>query len=293
MPNERTGHYTWLDWDFDYEVADKEGLTLRNVKYKNFFILYKGSIPVIRVKYTRDWQPWWPYDCGPFVDQIRWTVDKAWLDPVRGPYRLVKDPVTNNEFIGLKTYTRGTLRWLEIGVYMRIGAYHLYQAWYLTDDADIKARVWSRGLSCNMAHTHHGYFRLDFDIETAGNNAVYFRDNGVWTRYNQEANDYKRPSADFLWDFRNQSSGRGVWIKPGKDDGSADGFSNLDCGIRLYHDAEDRPWPWGAKGDLGDLNGEPVGNGDIVFWYIPHLRHVAHGGGDQWHAMGPNMQVHV
>ncbi len=182
------------------------------------------------------------------------------------------------------------MRYLEIGVYARIGAYHIYQAWYLSETGVVLPRVWSKGLTINMDHTHHPYWRLDFDIDGAANNRVYLRDNNGWWYYPREANDLKNPATNRRWLVRNEVTGRSAWIYSGPNDGHADGFSGIDMGVRLYHQSEDQAWPFGTGG-LGYLNGEYVGNSDIVFWYVAHMFHHAAEGGNAWHWAGPTIVV--
>ena len=84
------------------------------------------------------------------------------------------------------------VRWLEVGVYARIGAYHIFQAWYLNEEGVVQPQVWSKGLTINMDHTHHPYWRLDFDIDGPDHNRVWRFDAGKgWRFYPREANDAK------------------------------------------------------------------------------------------------------
>src|SRR5882762_1054354 len=60
----QSGTTTWPPWVFDWEVKDGAGLALRRVFYQGENVLYKASLPVIRVQYQND-------ACGPFADQIK------------------------------------------------------------------------------------------------------------------------------------------------------------------------------------------------------------------------------
>src|SRR5260370_41180633 len=64
-----SGHVNWGPWDRDWEVKDSTGLAIRNVKYQNEEVIYKASLPVIRVKYDVDGMSG---GCGPYADQISW-----------------------------------------------------------------------------------------------------------------------------------------------------------------------------------------------------------------------------
>jgi hypothetical protein len=69
------------------------------------------------------------------------------------------------------------------------------------------------------------------------------------------------------------------------------GFSKLDVGVRRYNSEEDTGWIFGARGDLGDLNGEGIQEKDVVFWYTAHLPHDAAMGPAAWLAVGPVLKV--
>ena len=70
------------------------------------------------------------------------------------------------------------MKWLELGIYARIGEYHIYQSWHLSEDGELRPVVQSRGLSCNTDHVHHPYWRFDFDINGNGMDQVFVRDDG-------------------------------------------------------------------------------------------------------------------
>lgn len=288
MPNTRTGHINWANWSFDYSVSDSEGLSLLNGAWKGGRIIGKFSMPVIRVKYRRDggWHDWrrvLGLGAGPYADQIRWVLG--------GSHGLQKISNRNNEYVGVTSYSSAGVRWLEISVYARIGAYHIAQQWHLSETGVILPRVWSKGLTINMDHIHHPYWRLDFDIDGTASNTVYFQENRGWFFYPREANDVKDSPRHKRWFVRNDITRKGAWIVPGPNDGQADGFSGIDMGVRLFHPSEEaNPWPFGTGG-LGFLNGEGVAQADIVFWYVAHLHHHASEGGDAWHWAGPTIAI--
>lgn len=273
-----SGHTVWGGWTFDWEVKDNAGIALRNVYFNNELVFYKASLPVIRVRYD--------HSCGPYQDRINWD-------------KLVKISNCGNKKVCQKSYSSGGRNWLEVGVYARIGAYHIYQAWYLSHDGWIGPTMWSKGLQCNVDHDHHPYWRMDFDINGFTSDQVFVYDNNRpnegwgpgWHKYPQEINDVKNPGTDRVWFARDNPTEHGVWVIPGPD-GAADSFSNKDAGVRRYHYAEDQPWPFGAWGHLGYLNGEDVQEKDIILWYVAHLHHEAAEGSDQWHWVGPWLLVH-
>ena len=291
MPDLQSAHIDWYlgHWKFDYSVSDSEGLSLLNGSYRGIPIIGKFSLPVIRVKYLVDggWHDWrrpFGLGAGPYHDQIRWHLGgDHGLQRISGR--------GNNEYVLLNQSTIDGIRWLEIAVYARIGPYHIYQAWYLSEQGHVLPRIFSKGLTINMDHSHHPYWRLDFDIDGPEHNRVWVRDNGQWSFYPKEANDVKNSKTERVWYVQNQETKHGAWILPGKDDGVPDNFSRIDIGVRLYHESEESfPWPFGVGG-LGFLDNESVDDSDVVFWYISHMFHRASEGGDAWHSTGPTIQV--
>src|SRR5512134_33581 len=134
-------HVEWGAWSFDYEVRDNTGLALHNVTYGGEQVLAKASMPVLRVKYVKE-RVWWnPFTwfgsradsgrCGPFQDRLRWQ------DLV---------PIVNcggNKVCVESSIVKG-MKWLELGIYARIGEYHSYQSWHLSEDGELRPVVQSR-----------------------------------------------------------------------------------------------------------------------------------------------------
>lgn len=274
-----SGHTNWGPWRFDWEVRDDAGIAIRNVSYKDELVLYKASVPVIRVKYRND-------ACGPYADRINWD-------------NLLNISNCGGGKVCQRSYASGGRNWLELGVLAGIGAYRIYQVWYLSDDGYIHAVLWSRGLHCDVDHDHHIYWRFDFDIKGAAGDQVFVFDNNRpdqgwgpgWHKHGAELNELKSPATQRVWFGRDSFSGHGLWFLPGSDDGTADGFSTKDAAPRRYHANEDEPWPFGASGHLGYLNGESLQEQDDLLWYVAHLHHEAAEGSSQWHSAGPWLKV--
>lgn len=322
MPNTKTGHIHWGSWDFDYDVSGFEGLTLLNGTYRGRTAIGKFSMPAMRVKYLvdggpLDWRRALGKGAGPYADRIRWKLD--------GDYGLQRIRNRNDEYVGFSTYILEGTQWISLSVYARIGAYHISQQWHLSEDGWILPRVWSKGLTINMDHWHHPYWRLDFDIDGPDSNSVYVHNSGSWTEYRREVNDTKDPDprSDTYWYIRNGKTGQGAWVIPGRDDGHADEFSRLDVGVRRFVDREETaPWAYAPglqpgiswfggipglgvpipvirhnwdwqfdTGELGFLNDEDVSNTDVVLWYVAHMYHHAHEGDDHWGGAGPYIKL--
>ncbi|MCC6966943.1 MAG: hypothetical protein IT391_11775 [Nitrospira sp.] len=296
-------HLEWGRWALDYEIRDNTGLTLRNVSYGGEMVLGKASMPVVRVKYVKE-RVWWnPFTwfgsradsgrCGPFQDRLRWQ-DLA--------------PIANcsDNKVCVDRATVNGVQWLEIGTYARIGEYHLYQAWHFSEDGEMRPILHSRGLSCNTDHHHHPYWRLDIDVNGNGLDQVFVHDRGGpdngwgagWRKYTNERNDVKSPATERVWFVRDQPTGHGLWILPGdgylplKNDGERDKFGDLDVAIRRANPAEDLPWIFGARGQLGyDEDNQGVQEQDVVVWYVAHLPHMAALGPTKWLTLGPTLKI--
>jgi len=299
----RSGHINWQQWSFDWEVRVDTGLALRDVSFDGKTVLNKASMPVIRVKYVKEWPIWHPYSwwplrklsftrqggkCGPFQDRISWG-------------RIKKQAGCSNQKVCVESFFSSGIEWLEIGVFAEIGEYDIYQTWYLSADGQLNAIVQSGGLSCHTDHDHHVYWRFDFAVNGKLNDQVFVFDSGApdsgwgpgWTKYTSELDAEKNPTGNTRWFIRDHVSGDGVWVLPGPDDGTADFFSDRDVSPRLFKPSEDESWGFGSRGDLGYEEGENIQETDIVFWYVGHLSHLVSDGPYPASAfVGPTLRVH-
>jgi hypothetical protein len=268
----RTGSTNWNDWSVGWTVGSaSEGLEIRNVFWKGVKVLYKGSMPVIRVKYDAN-------ACGPYADRIGWTniYDTPWA-PCQGEKVCLRDWGGNI---------------LEIGAYAKLGKYNIYQAWYFTKSGSLEAKMWSQGWHCQVSHRHHPYWRLDFDIDGIPNRIWRFHKPGstwVWQQYQTERDQSVSGLANVGWWIENAAGTHHVIVRPGMTE-NPDAFAPYDVAVRLYRAVEDNGWPWGATGQLGYGNNEPLWNADNVFWWTAHLSHNWNGDDPQgtlWHWVGP------
>lgn len=269
-------------WRFWWRLDDspnQEGIAIRSVRFRDRQLLYKASLPSLRVRYDGP--------CGPYKDPLTYNNAKT---TTRCPTKKVC----------LYTYTSGGLRALGVESYHTIGAYRLTHRWVFWEDGWLMARLYSAGLQCNYDHDHHAYWRFDFDIEGAANDLAleyntYTGQTGWgpgWHTKSHEITRRKNPSSRRSWAIMELNSGRGYHLLPGPNDGHADSFSTSDLWVLRYRGSEDRYGQQGsaASDGLGAyLTGEDTHGKDIVLWYCGHLRHHADEGGDDWHAVGPNL----
>jgi len=269
-------------WKLNYRLADapdEEGIVIREAFYKGKKAFYKASMPSLRVQYDGN--------CGPYKDPLHFNNA---LPTSRCP----------NNKVCIYSYQSGGLWALCIQSYHTIGSYRLTHRWVFWENGVIMPRLYSAGLQCPYNHRHHAYWRFDFDLDGASNDLAleynnYTSDLGWGRGWHPKTSEWKRLknlSSDRRWAILDKATGRGFQIVPGHHDGQSDGFSNGDFWVMKYSGSEDKNGRQGSawSDDLQPyLNGENVDGKDIVLWYCGHLSHEAHGGGDEWHHVGPDL----
>jgi Cu2+-containing amine oxidase len=187
---------------------------------------------------------------------------------------------------------------------MEAGWYRYIQEWRLHKDGTIRPRFKFTAVSnscvCNV-HTHHCYWRLDFDIRTPGNNLVEEYNNPPLipnTNWHKKVYEIKR-NRDYgrlrKWRVRNTESGEIYEVIPGPTDGIADPYGRGDLWVLRYRSTEldDGGSGVGTAADIDKfVNGEPVENQDVVVWYGAHFRHDVHEQGvGECHEVGPTLRL--
>ena len=157
---------------------------------------------------------------------------------------------------------------------------------------------------CNV-HTHHVYWRLDFDVDGALHNAVDefnlppLQDDNYWLPLTYETKRFHEPSCTRWWRVKNINTSDAWEIIPGDNDGTADAYGKGDFWVLRYR--EDRVqaefddgynFTTGGMATSADIdrfvNGERVDDADVVVWYAAHFRHDLRSGGS--HVVGPVLQ---
>ena len=118
-----------------------------------------------------------------------------------GPHHLVKiGGECGDRYVCVKTYTTaaGTPS-IELAVYARIGAYHIYQMWQLNDKGIVSPRVFSKGLSCNLDHWHHPYWRFNVDLDGTTGQRVNIFDGDTLKRLVDQHQSGARDHTAVLW----------------------------------------------------------------------------------------------
>ena len=261
-------------WSLTARLGDypNGALSLHHVHYRGTKVLHKASAPYIRVKYANtsygvfDWMDHHnarPWRTGANAPRIRVHTVKA---------------LSGKQWLAVSTYHQNS---------RNLGDYHINQEWLFMPEGAIVPRMWSAGERTPSDHTHHVYWRLDFDIDTPADHRVYHRGKELLTE--QAGTKDASVSLDY-WRVKNQQSGRSCYIFPGSRDGTSDAFSSKDYWAMQYATAEDRS-AGRTGGEAAEtytvrdanlfamLSGQkgrkpqPLRDQDVVFWYVAHLFH--------------------
>jgi hypothetical protein len=284
------------------------GVELRFVDYRGKRVLYRAHVPILNVKYDGN-------ACGPYRDwQNQEGMIQATGTDVAPGFRLCPSPAQTildtgsdtGNFLGTAIYVQG--QEVVLVNEMQAGWYRYVSEWRLHANGTIRPRFGFSAVSsscvCNVHH-HHAYWRLDFDIRTAGNNRVREFNKpplvglSSWHNKNYEIRRPRDPARNRKWRVENAASGEGYDIIPGPDDGVATAapdwpFPKGDVWILRYRGSEIDDGvvavgpPYEAGLD-GWVNGESIQNKDVVIWYGAHFSHdVTHEPpGSHGHIVGP------
>ena len=287
------------------------GIELRFVDYRGKRVLYRAHVPILNVKYDNN-------ACGPYRDwQNQEGMIQATGTDVASGFRLCPTPAQTiletgsdtGNFLGTAIYADGQEAVLVCE--MEAGWYRYVSEWRLHANGTIRPRFGFSAVSsscvCNVHH-HHAYWRLDFDIRTAGNNRVReFNDPPLfppsnWHNKLYEIRRPRDPARNRKWRVENASTGEGYDIIPGPNDGVATASSDWpfprgDLWILRYHGSEidDGVTATGPPYEAGLdawLTGESIQNEDVVIWYGAHFTHdITHEpAGSHGHVVGPVLQ---
>ncbi|KAI9772738.1 MAG: hypothetical protein M1840_000333 [Geoglossum simile] len=292
------------------------GIELRNVKYKGKSVLYQASVPILNVEYEdkttpdlcgpyyRDWQnSEYPLNCPSARDFT------PWLRLCKTPATTIVDPpfTDGGDFTGVAVSIEG--QEVVLKSQMIAGWYRYTSEWRFDVDGTLRPR-WGFGgvLSgsncvCHVHH-HHVYWRLDFDIVSAGNNLVReFNDPPIFpgTNYHNKVYEVRRekdPGHNRHWEVSNTRWGETYALIPGPHDGVADNFGVGDMWALKYHPGEIDDGVGftstvEARANIDKFkNGEVVEDQDVVIWYAAHFKHnQGHEQGlEQGHVVGPEIR---
>lgn len=284
---------------------DGSGIELRYVDYRGRRVLYRAHVPILNVLYDGN-------ACGPYRDWQNWEgmIDASGTNVAPGfllsptPVRTILDTGSDQgTFLGVGIYVAG----LEVMLVseMEAGWYRYVSEWRLHADGTIRPRfgfdaTWSSCV-CNRHH-HHAYWRLDFDVQTAGNNVVTeFNDPPIvagtnWHTKSYETMRLRSPAHNREWRILHAGSGRGYTIRPGANDGTAAGdpYAKGDVWFLRYQWNELDDYPLiGTEIQIDKYRNPPesIVNQDVVVWYGGHFTHDP-AGPHVSHVVGPDLMPH-
>jgi hypothetical protein len=287
------------------------GIELRYVDYRGKRVLYRAHVPILNVKYDRD-------ACGPYRD---WQNEEGRFQAVGRDvgttgFRLCSAPAQTilqsgmdaGNFLGVAVYVQG--QEVVLVSEMEAGWYRYISEWRLHANGTIRPRFGFAGVRnsciCNVHH-HHAYWRLDFDIRTAGNNRVReFNDPPLggsnWHTKGFEIQRPRDPARKRRWRVENTVTREAYDIIPGPSDGVATvapdrPFGVGDVWVLRYRGSEvdDGVHAVGPPYEAGLnawVNGEAVHDHDVVVWYAGHFTHDVAGEepGHFGHVVGPTLR---
>jgi len=287
------------------------GIELRFVDYEGKRVLHRAHVPILNVKYHGN-------ACGPYRDwQYQEGMIQAQGTDVAPGFRLCPAPALTIMDTGSDTGN-----FLGVGIYvlggevvfvseMQAGGYRYVSQWRLGSNGTIRPRFGFAAVEsqcvCNVHH-HHVYWRLDFDIRSAGNNRVReFNDPPLFGKSKWHDKSFEiRRERDFArgrkWRVVNTTTGEGYDIVPNHDDGLAATmpdapFGRGDVWILRYRGSEidDGSLAIGPPYEAGLdawVNGEDISNHDVVVWYGAHFTHDVHedGAAQHGHTVGPDLK---
>jgi len=271
------------------------GVELRYVDYRGKRVLYRAHVPILNVEYQTDGIA---IGCGPtYRDwQNEETCFEANGTDVTPGVRLCSTPAKtildsgsdSGNFRGLAIYAEGSE--VVLVSEMKAGWYRYISEWRLHANGTIRPRFGFAGTqnpcTCH-AHIHHVYWRLDFDIRTAGHNSVEeYNDPPIFPASNWHAKTFeiRRPrdaARKRRWRVKNTLSGEAYTLIPGPDDGTSTPYGVGDLWVLRYkpNEIDDGQGfttdPTASRAHIDNFlsPNEPVTDTDVVLWYAAHFTH--------------------
>lgn len=268
------------------------GIEISHAFYQGRRVFWKAHVPIQRVHYAgnacgpyRDWHDQeHPFQCSGVPD----GTSKACF----GTATTICDglPDGNGNFTGVVIDKRADE--VVLTSVMRAGWYRYVQKWHFYQDGTIAPRFHMTGAAhacTNYDHTHHVYWRFDFDINEAPYDAVQRQVKGSWRMLKDETSDVKHSGLAHQWRVLDLEIGSGFALTPGPTDGLADAFSKADLWALRFRAGEigDEATAYDDRLDLY-LNKERIRRENVVVWYAGHGFHP--GRHFECHAVGPDLR---
>jgi hypothetical protein len=277
------------------------GIEIRYVDYKGRRVLARAHVPIVNVDYSVG-------ECGPFRDWL-WQEGSFRADGVdlasghrqcaETPLTVYDDGVDAGQFYGVAYFLRGDQ--VVLASEMRAGWYRYVQEWSFAPDGTMRPRfrfaAVANSCTCKL-HVHHAYWRFDFDVDGAHNDAVdEYNDPPVdgpenWRTIGEEAGSLR--AANRQWRVRDTVTDAGYSIEPNAGDGATNAFGVGDFWALRNRASEiddhrgTNVSPDLMRAGLNDfLDGESIWDQDVAVWYGIHVGHVD--GDNVAHVGGPDL----
>lgn len=279
--------------------ANGSGVELRDVTFQGHRMLHRAHVPILNVSYDPD-----AGGCGPSYRD--WLNEEScfeaegddagpgWRVCTAAPRTILDGGTDGGGFRGVALWLDGDE--LVILSQLRAGWYRYVSEWRLHADGTVRPRFGFAAVrnpcTCR-SHTHHAYWRLDFDITGPDNNLVQeYNDppvGGTLTPWQTMRFEVRRPrdaAHKRIWRVRHARSSLGYTIVPGADDGTADAYGAGDLWVLAFHPDEiDDGQGFTTDPALSRVQidrfvtGEELSRADVVVWYGVHSPHGAGGEG--------------
>jgi hypothetical protein len=273
------------------------GVELRTVDFLGARVLQRAHLPIINVEFGAE-----GVAAGAAEAERHWAHEEAAFvaegdEPVPGfrvctsaPQTILETGTDGGGFRGVALWPEGED--LVLVSQLEAGPYRYVNEWRLSADGTIRPRLGcsaaTNSLTCHP-HTHHAYWRLDFDILAPGSNVLRenndpaIRGETRWHFMRFEVKRPRDPAHNRYWLVRHDRDGREYSIRPGADDGVANAFGAGDVWVLRYSPDEMDDGqgyttdPALARAGLDRfVSGEPVHSEDVVVWYGVHIEHPGH-----------------
>lgn len=256
------------------------GVELRDVYYKGKLVFARAHVPILNVNYDRN-------RCGPFRDPVSrenaFNARGTQLAP--GILRADQIPTTifdtgndRGNFRGVAVYERNGA--LVLTSEISAGWYRYVSEWRLYKNGTIepifKLSAVYNSCTC-LAHDHHVYWRLDFDLEGSKPNYVHAKKNGTWAPVVSETMHLKRDGYQ-AWRVTRPNSNFGFEITPRASESPTNTYGQGDVWLLKHqtNEIDDSRFGSSTIAKLNRfLNGESLVDSDIVFWMAAHVRHAS------------------
>ncbi|MEO7166242.1 MAG: hypothetical protein ABI016_04320 [Chthoniobacterales bacterium] len=271
--------------------TNASAIELRDIKYKGRSVMKRAHVPILNVEYSdnecgpyRDWQ----YQEGMFqADGTDVAAAPGFRDCGTTPATTaVETGIDAGNFRGVAVYREGNE--VVLVTEMEAGWYRYVHEWRFDLNGTIHPRFGFGGTanSCTcFGHTHHVYFRFDFDVDGTANQIFELplgaRPDRVGNRIASERKLSRNGSAAKY--YRIRGGRRSYYLYPGPNDGMADNYAHGDMWFLHWHDG---PTNLAAEIDDGHnlfdptdadldqfLTGESLLNEDAVVWYHASYTH--------------------